>query len=88
MHSLEVPSISAGEHVDGASFSDALRAALRAVEAHQLTADTEATKLALGGGNLHETSIALEQADIAIRLATKVRNKVVDCYHEIMRMQL
>jgi flagellar hook-basal body complex protein FliE len=33
-------------------------------------------------------SIALEKADIAMRVATKVRNKVVDAYHEIMRMSV
>ncbi len=44
--------------------------------------------MALGGGNLHETAIALEKADIAMRVATKVRNKLVEAYQEVMRMSV
>lgn len=71
-----------------ADFGQALSSALQGVERAQVEADFEATKVALGGGNLHELSIALEKADIAMRVATKVRNKVVDAYHEIMRMSV
>ncbi len=62
--------------------------ALREVEALQRTADTEAEKVALGGGNLHETALALEKADIGMRVATKVRNKLVEAYMEVMRMNV
>ena len=69
-------------------FGAELQSALVGVERAQVEADFESAKVALGGGNLHELSIALEKADIAMRLATKVRNKVVDAYHEIMRMSV
>lgn len=69
-------------------FGAALQDALNGVERAQVEADFESSKAALGGGNLHELSIALEKADIAMRVATKVRNKVVDAYHEIMRMSV
>ena len=72
----------------GAGFSDELANAIRSVEGLQLEADEQATRVALGGGNLHETAIALEKADIAMRVATKVRNKVVEAYQEVMRMNL
>ena len=52
----------------------------------QLAADDQATKVANGGGNLHEMSLALEKADITMRLAVKVRNKLLDAYNEIMKM--
>jgi flagellar hook-basal body complex protein FliE len=42
--------------------------------------------VAKGAGNLHEMALALEKADVAMRLAVRVRNKVVDAYNEIMRM--
>lgn len=71
-----------------ADFGQALSSAIQGVERAQVEADFEATKVALGGGNLHELSLALEKADIAMRVATKVRNKVVDAYHEIMRMSV
>jgi flagellar hook-basal body complex protein FliE len=54
----------------------------------QAVADQEAEKVALGGGNLHETALALEKADVALRLATKVRNKLVEAYQEVMRMNV
>jgi len=74
------------ERAGGASFAEELGKALGSVEETQLEADREAGKVALGGGNLHETAIALQKADIAMRLATKVRNKLVDAYQEVMRM--
>jgi flagellar hook-basal body complex protein FliE len=38
--------------------------------------------------NLHELMIAMEKADISLRLMVQVRNKAIDAYHEIMRMQV
>ena len=72
----------------GASFADALGSAIAQAEGLQLAADGEATKAAMGAGNLHETALALEKADVAMRVLTKVRNKVVDAYQEIMRMSV
>lgn len=37
-------------------------------------------------GALHENAIALEKANVSLRMIVGVRNKVVDAYHEIMRM--
>ena len=38
--------------------------------------------------NIHETMIAMEKAGIQLRLITKIQNKVVDAYREIMRLQI
>lgn len=70
----------------GASFGGELSKALAAVEELQVTADTRAAEVARGGGNLHETVLALEKADVGMRLAMKVRNKLVEAYQEVMRM--
>ncbi|MFT3838930.1 MAG: flagellar hook-basal body complex protein FliE [Myxococcaceae bacterium] len=67
-------------------FTDSLADAVKQVDQLQTDADGEASKLAQGGGNLHETALALEKADIAMRVAVKVRNKFVDAYNDIMRM--
>jgi flagellar hook-basal body complex protein FliE len=67
-------------------FTDSLADAVKQVDQLQTNADGEAAKLAQGGGNLHETALALEKADIAMRVAVKVRNKFVDAYNDIMRM--
>jgi flagellar hook-basal body complex protein FliE len=72
----------------GPGFSELLSGAIQKVDALQGQADGEAQKLALGGGNLHETAIALEKADVALRVLTRVRNKVVEAYQEVMRMNV
>ena len=81
------PPTSAGRAgAPGESFGEALGKALASVDALQQSADRNAEQVALGGGNLHETALALEKADTAMRVAVKVRNKLVEAYQEIMRM--
>lgn len=70
------------------SFEGTLSAAVGQVESLQKNADAQAEKVAAGAGNLHETALALEKADVAMRLAVKVRNKLVDAYNEVMRMSV
>jgi flagellar hook-basal body complex protein FliE len=70
----------------GASFGTELRNAVASLEGLQVTADQRSQEAALGQGNLHETMLALEKADVSMRLATKVRNKLVEAYQEVMRM--
>jgi flagellar hook-basal body complex protein FliE len=76
----------AGAAAPGVSFADTLGQAIQSVDKLQLQADDQATQVANGGGNLHEMSLALEKADVAMRLAVKVRNKLLDAYNEIMKM--
>jgi flagellar hook-basal body complex protein FliE len=76
------------ERPGGASFAEALGKAIASTDAYQAAGDGEVERLALGAGNLHETSLALEKADTAMRVLMKVRNKVVDAYQEIMRMSV
>ena len=71
-----------------ASFGDTLASAVEKVADLQGAADQEATRLAHGAGNLHETALALEKADVAMRLAVRVRNRLVEAYNEVMRMNL
>jgi flagellar hook-basal body complex protein FliE len=68
------------------SFADTLGQAIGAVDQLQLRADDQAAQVASGAGNLHEMALSLEKADVAMRLAVKVRNKLVDAYNEIMKM--
>lgn len=90
---VEVPPVSpsrveAPEAGSEGSFPRALASAVQAVEATQLEADAEASKLAHGAGNLHETMLSLEKADVVMKVALKVRNKVLDAYNEVMRMSV
>lgn len=89
VQTLEAPSSGASKARSGiqdGSFANALESAIDGLDHTQISADQEAAKLAMGGGNLHETALAMEKADVAMRLAMRVRSKVVDTYTEIMRM--
>ena len=76
------------ERAQGSSFGAQLGEAMGAVDKLQVEADRQSDALANGAGNLHETALALEKADVAMRVAMKVRNKLVDAYHEVMRMSV
>jgi len=82
------PGSAAPARAPGGDFGDALGQALGSLEKVEQDADRDAQAVALGGGNLHETALALAEADTAMRVAVKVRNKIVDAYQEIMRMNL
>ena len=70
-------------------FGKMLRGAIDAVTGLQNRADVLAQKLVLGElGDLHQLTIALEQANIALQLTTQIRNKIIEAYQEIMRMQV
>lgn len=52
-------------------------------------ANEATTKLAAGEPvELHDVMIAMEQADLSLRMALQVRNKLVEAYQEIQRMQV
>jgi len=36
----------------------------------------------------HQAMIAAEKADISLKLTLQIRNKILDAYNEIMRMQI
>lgn len=78
----------AASPASGGGFAETLGSAIQKVDDMQMDADAQAEKVALGGGNLHEMSLALEKADVSMRLAMKVRNKLIDAYQEIMRMNV
>ena len=73
----------------GSSFLDHLKEGVKEVDTMQKTADTMATNLATGkDANLHETMLAATQAELTFNLMVQFRNKVLEAYQEIMRMQV
>jgi len=51
---------------------------------------SESVQKFLRGDNedLHTTILATQKAELAFQLGLQVRNKVVDAYQEIMKMQM
>ncbi len=73
----------------GPSFGGLLHEAIEKVNHIQLQASQAVDALVTGQTqNIHQTMIALQQADISFQLMMQVRNKLVMAYEEIQRMQL
>jgi flagellar hook-basal body complex protein FliE len=53
-------------------------------------ASTQAVSALQGGQNipLHQAVIAMEEANVSFQLMVEVRNRLMDAYQEIMRMQV
>lgn len=77
------------ESVSQKSFSDTLQEAISNVNKLHVEADQAAQNLATGKtDNIAEVMIASEKADVALKVMVQVRNKIIDAYQEIMRMQV
>ncbi len=76
--------------VDGQkSFADTLKEAVSQVNELQKESDVKMQQLATGKtDDIAGVMITAEKADIALRAMVQVRNKIIDAYHEIMKMQV
>ena len=80
---------SLGNAAGAGSFQNVLRDAINETNALQKSADVKVQELATGKTtNIPEVMMQVEKADIALRLMTQVRNKIIDAYHDIMKMQV
>ena len=62
---------------------------LQEVNQQQLNAEAKQVELLTSENkDIHGTMIALEKADISMRLMMQIRNKLVSAYEEVMRMQV
>lgn len=73
----------------GNGFGDTLKDALKNVSDVQSSADDISNKLASGEPvEIHQAMLAMQKASMALQFTVQVRNKVLDAYQEIMRMQV
>ncbi|MER3522564.1 MAG: flagellar hook-basal body complex protein FliE [Ignavibacteria bacterium] len=71
------------------SFSETLNQAVRDVNALQGEAGKAIERMVSGEAtDLHEVMIAVEKAKTSFELLMEIRNKAIDAYKEIMRMQV
>lgn len=71
------------------SFSNILSNTMDEVNKNQIQADFAIKELVTGRTkNIHETMLAIEKADTSLKLLMQFRNKILDAYREIMRMQV
>ena len=81
------------KEAQGPSFDERFAGALeRAVSVtnQQIQAGDRASEAFAAGEDigLHETVLAVEKADLSLRTFIAVKNRAVEAYQEIMRMQL
>jgi flagellar hook-basal body complex protein FliE len=77
------------ESNDKNSFGDLLTKSLNQVNQLQLDNDEYKQMLVFGQvDNLHDVAIATEKANVALQITMSIRNKVVEAYREIMRIQI
>jgi flagellar hook-basal body complex protein FliE len=74
---------------NGPSFESMLNKYINNADSAVKESESMALSLAKGDAvNLHDVTIAAQQASIAVSLTTTVRDRAVEAYQEIMRMQV
>jgi len=83
------PEVAAPAAPAGDSFATVLGRFVQEVNAKQhLAADTVNALQAGQNVPLHQAVIALEEANVSFQLMVEVRNKLLESYQELMRMQI
>jgi len=83
----------AASHASGGApsggFMNTLQQAIGKANDIQLVAN-QATEALMTGQtqNIHQTMVALQEADVSFQLMMQIRNKLVSAYEEIQRMQI
>jgi flagellar hook-basal body complex protein FliE len=71
------------------AFQEVFGQAIEKTMQAQNAADSEIKKFLVGDGeDLHSVMIAQQKADLAFQMTLAIRNKLVDAYQEVMRMQI
>ena len=87
---ISLPAVPAPEtHSSNGAFQEVFAGAIRNVEAARNMASASVDQFLSGeGGELHTTILATQKAELSFELFLQMRNKVVNAYQEIMRMQM
>ena len=87
--SLRQPSVGGGAEAKGTGFLDALAKTMESVNETQLQADHAIKDIVAGKSkNIHETMLSIQQAELSLKTMMQVRNKILEAYKEIIRMQV
>jgi flagellar hook-basal body complex protein FliE len=80
----------AAQKTEGAgSFEGLLADAVRGADRLQHEADDTVRKFAVGEvDDVHQVMLAMDRADLSFRMTLEVRNKLLEAYQEVMRLQV
>ena len=71
------------------AFSNQLKSAINEVNALQQSSDTAMADMATGQvKDLHQAALAIDKAEISMKLMLEIRNKALNAYKELGRTQL
>jgi flagellar hook-basal body complex protein FliE len=71
------------------SFADALKQSIEQINQSQIESDKMTEALARGKNvELHNVMISAQKASVTMSLAVEGRNKAIEAYQEMMRMQV
>lgn len=77
-----------GGEAESGGFAGELKSKIQELNTLQNESDQRIQDGAVKGAtNIHETMIQIEKAEISLRLMTRVRDKALSAYQEVMRMQ-
>lgn len=83
-----LPSLTTRSAADGADFTESITGAVDEVRALQAESSRLAVAAVTGDlDDIHQAMIAATRASVTLELVAAVRNKGVDAFNEIMRMQ-
>lgn len=78
-----------GPGAPGVDFERALAEGVREVDAKVHGADALPADILTGKvGDFHEIAVQLKSTELSFKFALEIRNKLVDAYREVMRMQV
>ena len=77
-----------GEDAGGADFGTALRSAIESAVDTGNEAEAASMKAVTQGGNVTEVATALSRAELTLQTATAVRDRMLQAYQDIMRIQI
>lgn len=81
--------VKSAESPQGSSFGEVLENAMQEVNDLQTQASDQTQKLMTGEiTDIHSAMIAVQKADVSFQMMMQVRNKLVNAYQEIMKMQV
>ena len=89
-----IPGLSTGTEIqkqtaESGGLSRTFEKLLQDVNQQQLNAEAKQIELMVTDNkDIHGTMLALEKADLSMRLMLQIRNKLVNAYEEVMRMQV
>ena len=85
----ERPLVVRGEQLEGKDFSDLVKTFVGDVNELQFKSGHAIDMLVTGeAADVHQVMVAVEQAGIALDLMLELRNRVMEGYQELMRMQV